>query len=98
MTNNELPSENRSNEPQSLDQRFADKPQVRQRLLEIANLIDRLVAQGCTAAEAEARAIVEIRKLGNSILSEWAEKSEAAAVAQARAHDPKLQPYRKKKP
>jgi hypothetical protein len=97
MTNNELPFENRSNEPQSLDQRFADKPQMRQQLLEIADLIDQLVVQGCTAAEAEARAIVEIRKLGKGILTEWAEKSEAAAVAQARAQDPKLQPYRKKK-
>lgn len=83
---------------QSLDERFADKPHVRQRLLEIADLIDQLVAQGCTAHEAEARAIEEIRKLGQGILTEWAEKSESAAVAQARAQDPKLQPYRKKKP
>ncbi len=98
MTNNELPFKNRSNAPQSLDQRFADKPHVRQRLLQIADMIDQLVAQGCTAHEAEARAIVEIRKLGNGILTEWAEKSERAAVAQARAQDPKLQPYRKKKP
>jgi hypothetical protein len=98
MTNNELPFENQRNQPQSLDDRFADKPHVRQRLLEIADLIDQLVAQGCTAHEAEARAILEIRKLGNSILTEWAQKSEAAAVAQARIEDPKLQPYRKKKP
>jgi hypothetical protein len=57
-----------------------------------------LVAQGCTAHEAEAKAIEEIRKLGNGILTEWADKSESAAVAQARAQDPKLQGYRKKKP
>jgi hypothetical protein len=61
-------------------------------------MIDELVAQGCTAHEAEARAIQEIRKLGNGILTEWAEKSQCAAVAKARADDPKLQPYRKKKP
>ena len=82
---------------QSLDERFADKPHVRQRLLEIADLIDELVAQGGTAHEAEARAIDKIRKLGNGILTEWAEKSESAAVAKARACDPKLQPYRKPK-
>jgi hypothetical protein len=80
-----------------LDERFADKPHVRQRLLEIADMIDQLVAQGCTAHEAEARAIEQIRKLGQGILTEWAEKSETAAVANACAKDPKLQPYRKKK-
>jgi hypothetical protein len=95
--NSELPSK-LPNPQQSLDERFADKPHVRQRLLEIADMIDELVAQGCTAHEAEARAIEEIRKLGNGILTEWAHKSESAAVAEARAQDPKLQPYRKKKP
>ncbi len=93
--NNELPSQN-SQPIRSLDECFADKPRVRERLLEISDLIDRLVAQGCTAHEAEARAIEEIRKLGNGILSEWADKSQQAAVEKARAQDPKLQAYRKK--
>jgi len=95
--NSELPSKS-PEQAQSLDQRYADKPHLRERLLEIADMIDELVSQGCTAHEAEARAIEEIRKLGNGILTEWAEKSEAAAVAKARAQDSKLQPYRKKKP
>jgi hypothetical protein len=96
--NNELPSKRSTNPPQSLDERFADKPHVRERLLQIADMIDELVAQGCTAHEAEARAIQEIRKLGQGILIEWAEKSESAAGAKAREQNPKLQPYRKKKP
>lgn len=79
----ELPSEN-PKPTRSLDECFADKPHVRQRLLEISDLIDRLVAQGGSAHEAEARAIEEIRKLGHGILTEWADKSEPAAVAQAR--------------
>jgi hypothetical protein len=95
--NSELPSE-LPKPTRSLDECYADKPHVRQRLLEISDMIDELVAQGCTAHEAEAKAIEEIRKLGNGILTEWAEKSESAAVAKARAQDPKLQPYRKKKP
>lgn len=93
--NSELPSQSR-NTTSSLDERFADKPHVRRRLLEIADMIDTLVAQGCTAHEAEARAIVEIRKLGQGILTEWAEKSEQAAVTKARAKDPKVQNYSKK--
>lgn len=59
-------------------------------------MIDALVAQGCTAHEAEAKAMEQIRKLGNGLLTDWAEKSEAAAVAKARANDPRLRPYRKK--
>jgi hypothetical protein len=93
---NELPSEKLKPEHRSLDERYADKPHLRQRLLEISDLIDTLVAQGCTAHAAEARAVDQIRKLGNSILTEWAEKSELAALTQARANDPKLRPYRKK--
>jgi hypothetical protein len=93
--NSELPSQN-SKPQRSLDECFADKPHVRQRLLEISDMIDSLVAQGCTAHEAEARAIQEIRRLGNGILTEWADKSQKAAVDKACAQDPKLQPYRKK--
>jgi len=95
--NNELPGKC-ADRARSLDERFADKPHVRRRLLEIADMLEELVAQGCTAHEAEARAIQEIRKLGQGILTEWAEKAEAAAALQARAQDPELQPYRKKNP
>ena len=93
--NNELPSQT-SKPSRSLDECYADKPHLRQRLLEISDMIDTLVSQGCTAHEAEAKAIEQIRKLGNGILTEWAEKSEAAAVADARAKYQELQPYRKK--
>ena len=93
--NSELPSP-LPKPTRSLDERFANKPHVRQRLLEIADTIDQLVAQGCTAHEAEARAMEELRKLGQGILTEWADQSEAVAVAKARAQNPKLQPYRKK--
>ena len=93
--NCELPSE-LPKQTRSLDACFADKPHLRQRLLEISDMIDTLVAHGCTAHEAEAKAIEQIRKLGNGILTEWAEKAEAAAGAKARAADPRLRPYRKK--
>ncbi len=84
--------------PRSLDECFADKPHMRQRLLEIADMVDELIAEGCDAHEAEARAIEQIRKLGNGVLTDWAEKSEAAAVVKARTENPKLRSYRKKKP
>lgn len=93
--NDELPSAS-AQKPRSLDERFADKPYTRQRLFEIADLVDKLVAEGCSAHEAEARAIEEIRKMGHGVLTDWAERSEKSAVAKARAGNPKLQPYRKK--
>ena len=95
--NNELPSQ-KEQQRRSLDQCYADKPHMRERLLEISDMIDTLVAQGCTAHEAEARAIEEIRKLGNGILREWADKSQVKAVTKARAENPNLQLYRKKSP
>jgi hypothetical protein len=93
---NELSSEKPRQEPRSLDECFADKPHLRRRLLEISDMVDVLVAKGCTAHEAEAKAIEQIRKLGNGILTEWAEKAEAAAVAKVRAENRELRPYRKK--
>jgi hypothetical protein len=92
----ELPPVPENKSSQSLDQRFATRPHLRRRLLGIADLIDRAVAEGCTAHEAEARAIEPIRQLGHDVLSDWAEKAEHWAVIQAQQKNPQLQPYRKK--
>jgi hypothetical protein len=94
--NIELPEPNQNTPEQSLDQRFNNRPHLRRRLLKIADMIDQTVTQGCSADEAEARAIEQIRQLGNEVLSDWGEKSEADAVAKAQQDNPKLQPYRKK--
>ena len=92
----ELPGSNEKNSSQSLDQRFANRPDLRQRLLSIADLIDQAVVEGCTADQAETRIIEQIRKLGNEVLTDWAQKSEEDAVAKARQNNPNLRPYRKK--
>ena len=63
----------------------------------IADMIDQALAQGCTAHQAEARAIEQIRKLGQEVLSDWAEKSERSVRDQAQAKNPKLINYGKKK-
>ena len=89
-------SNQNKNEP-SLDERFANRPHLRRRLLLIADLIDQAVAEGCSAHEAEARAMEQIRKLGQEVLSDWAEKAEPEARKGARAENPKLINYGKKK-
>ena len=62
----------------------------------IAAMIDQAVAEGCTAHEAEARAIEQVRKLGQEVLTDWAERSERDARQEAQAGDPELRPYGKK--
>ena len=97
--NNNLPNSNQrnsQNEP-SLDQRFATRPHLRRRLLLIADMIDQAVAEGCTAHEAETRAIEQIRQLGQEVLKDWAEKAEPEFRQQAQAGNPKLIDYGKKK-
>lgn len=95
--NNDLPDSNESHHEPSLDKRFATRPHLRRRLLKIADMIDQAVAEGCTAHEAEARAIEQIRKLGQETLTDWAEKAEREARRQAQAENPKLIHYGKKK-
>jgi len=90
--NNDLPNTNQrdsQNQP-SLDQRFANRPHLRRRLLMIADMIDQAVAEGCTAHQAEARAIEQIRQLGQELLKDWAEKAEPQFRQQAEAGEPKL--------
>jgi hypothetical protein len=94
---NDLPNSNQSKTEQSLDERFATRPHLRRRLLMIADMIDQAVAEGCTAHEAEARAIEQIRKLGQEVLTDWAEKSELDARQHAQVQNPKLSNYGKKK-
>jgi hypothetical protein len=85
------------NKNQSLDERFATRPHLRRRLFLIADMIDQAVAEGCTVHEAEARAIEQIRKLGQEVLTDWAEKSEPEARKRAQSENPKLINYGKKK-
>jgi hypothetical protein len=96
--NNDLNNANQEHNPSepSLDQRFATRPHLRRRLLMIADIIDQAVAEGCTAHQAEARAIEQIRQLGQEVLKDWAEKAEPQFRQQAQAGNPKLIDYGKK--
>ena len=93
---NDLPNSNQHQEQSTLDKRFENRPHLRRRLFLIADMIDQAVAEGCTAHEAEARAAEQIRKLGQEILGDWAEKSEPQACQKAQAENPMLIQYGKK--
>ena len=82
---------------QSLDARFATRPEVRQRLLEIADMMDRAIEQGATADEAEAMAIEQIQQLGAAVLTDWARAKQAQSLAQVQKENPKAIRHIKKK-
>ena len=60
-----------------LDERFANDPIMRERLHQIADLRDGLIASGCSLDEVEARVVQQIRLLGQELLG---------TVAQTKAH------------
>lgn len=86
-----------SKQGRSLDERFKSRPQVYARLQQIADMMDKAMAEGCTADQAEAMAVAEIRKLGGELLSDWAEEKHTYSVEQARQEHPQAIEHAKKK-
>jgi hypothetical protein len=93
--NDEIPQERKS--PVSLDKRFAARPQVYARLQQIADMMDRAIAEGCTADEAEARALEQIQKLGGELLGDWASEKQQRSVAESQRENPSAIKHIKKK-
>jgi hypothetical protein len=92
--NDELPTQ-KPNAP-TLDARFARRPHAYARLQQIANMMDQAIAEGCTADEAEARAVEQIRHLGRDILSDWAQEKKRKSLEQARLEHPHASQHVKK--
>lgn len=93
--NDELPTP-KQNAP-SLDARFASRPHAYARLQQIANMMDQAIAEGCTADEAEARAVEQIRHLGRDLLSDWAQEKQRHSLERARRQHPQASQHIKKK-
>jgi hypothetical protein len=89
-----------SNEPKnksSLDERFATRPHMRERLLQMADLMDQAIADGATADEAEEMALREIRKLAQGMMTDWAQAQHQKSAAQTQAKHPSATRHIKKK-
>jgi hypothetical protein len=71
-----------SDSNQSLDERLADRPELRLRLLALVDVIDAAAGDCVTAAEAEARVLQEIRQIGVETLTAWSERADAHAQSQ----------------
>src|SRR6185437_10974565 len=81
---------------QSLDARFASRPHVYARLQSIADLMDKAIAEGHTADEAEAMAIEQIQQLGQELLTDWAQEKQSQSVRRAKAKHPQASQHIKK--
>ena len=93
--NDEIPKKIKSSCP--LDERFASRPQMYARLQRIADMMDQAIAEGCTADEAEARAMEQIQKLGGELLGDWASEKQQRSVAESRRENPSAIKHIKKK-
>ena len=74
------------NRAQSLDQRLADDPILAERMHQIADMRDELLAQGCTLDEVEMRVIEQMRLLGKELLG---------SIGQTKAHQTSQQALQK---
>jgi len=81
----------------SLEQRMAKRPHVLARFHSIADMMDQSLAAGCTADDAEARAIEQVRQLGRELLGDWAQEKQTASLARARSQHPQAIKHIKKK-
>jgi hypothetical protein len=85
------------NRTQSLDQRLAEDPYLTERMHQIADMRDELLAQGRSLDEVEAKVIEQMRLLGKELLGGIAQLKADQAAEQALQKDSALQRDSKKK-
>ena len=86
-----------TSQTRSLEQRLARRPQVLARFRRIADMMDQAITEGCTADEAEAQAVEQIRHLGRDLMSDWAAEKQRPSLAVARLEHPGASQHAKKK-
>lgn len=76
------PSPSRSQRP-SLEQRFADQPEVIAELHQVRDEMERALAQGALAHEVEEMLQKRVRELGRRLLGGWASADQQSPACQA---------------
>lgn len=74
--------------PKSLDDRFAQHPQMYEQMQRIADEMEQAIAKGVTADEAEAMAIERMQALGRAMVSDWAKARHEHSIEEARQEKP----------
>lgn len=73
----------------SLDQRLASNPELRERMHHLIDVIDAAAGDCVTVAQAEARVLEEIRKMGAEALTAWSERADGQAQQEVPTEYPK---------
>ena len=72
----------KSNAEQSLDDRLSIRPVLRARMHALVDVIEAAGGDCVTAAQAEARMVEEIRKIGAEALTAWSQRADDHAQSQ----------------
>ncbi len=94
MKNEQQPQKRRA---KTLDERLSSDPQLKERVHQIADLREELIAQGCSMDEVEAAVVEQIRLLGKELLRGIAQRKCDESAQQAIQKDPSLSRDSKKK-
>jgi hypothetical protein len=71
-----------------LEQRLAHRPELLERLHQIADVLDQSGGDESTADDAEARVTLQLRQLGQELLGQWAREANAHTQAQVPTRHP----------
>jgi predicted glutamine amidotransferase len=85
-----------NNEDMKLLSKINSHPSIRKRVEEILNIAENTSGELITARQAEEKAIEEIRKLGQEVLTEWAKSQHLKAIEVAKTENAKAKDYVKK--
>jgi hypothetical protein len=80
-----------------LEQRLAHRPEVLERLHQLADTLDQSVGDDCTADQAEERVSAHVRQLALEVLEQWGREANAHTQAQVPTEHPKAIRHGKKK-
>ena len=82
----------------SLDERLEKHPSLKKRFEEILNITERKGTGPDTADAVEEQAIMELNKLGQEVLQEWAKNKTTEETLAYRKNHPQFQLHKKKPP
>jgi hypothetical protein len=80
-----------------LEQRLAHRPEVLERLHQLADTLDASVDDDSTADQAEERVSQQVRQLAQEVLAQWAHEANAHTQAQVPTRHPAAIRHGKKK-
>ena len=95
--NDELPKRIKPSTPRRpLEQRLAHRPEVLERLHQLADTLEQSVGDDCTADQAEGRVSEQVRQLAREVLAQWAREANAQTQAEVPTQHPEAIRHGKK--